>query len=98
MSELTDFADLVLKENPTEEELREIKRLSPKYQESELGRTPTPHRVIYPDGRTEVYPSRNDMLREVGIGTRTVYRYLNTDVPIPNGRNKGLLIYTEGEI
>lgn len=97
MSELTDFADLVLKENPTEEELREIERLSPKYRIKEKdGLDPTMvYRFVYPDSTEQTFIGQAETAKATKVGTGTLRKYRNTGIPVQNGKNKGVLIYSE---
>lgn len=52
--------------------------------------------VMFEDGTTKYYDTQSSLELELGISRVTIENYVDTDKPVKQGRNKGLLIYSGG--
>lgn len=97
MSELLELEFLVAIDNPTTLQANRIGQLRRELFPREIDSLePKLHyRVMDRHGNVEVFTSKYSMMEHFGVNIVTFNKYLDTDIPIKQGKNKGLKFWTE---
>jgi hypothetical protein len=98
MSELLELEFLVAIDSPTKTQANRIGQLRRKLfpRETDYLEPKLHYRAMDRHENVEVFTSKYSMMERFGVNIVTFNKYLDTGVPIKQGKNKGLKFWTEG--